>query len=366
MAAKIPGLDLPLSENDGAGIEFGNFHILHKDLHGRCRDINHFEDFSKIKEGDFGTFYSARDKEKNKWVIMKSYNLDKDLNSDSYTMVTTEINVLQTMAHRNLVTVLEVVSGESCESIWLVFEFYQHSLMDLLKYPSFLVPHLVKKIMEEILLGLKYLHSADYCHGNLNPDNILFDNSGVLKISDYTNPSIYHETTPLDDSDDIIDPILNMTLETCVLRYKPLDILMGCKKQHPAMDMWAVGCIFAELLLKKPLFPHSSVKDLCADIINLLGYPNDLRLPGFSELLQRNNTQVVDYRRGTKLQKRFIEQGTTCTHLLAALLVYNPRVRCTAEECLAHQYFREEPTAGSNENVAHLLKAVQEMTLQIK
>ena len=95
--------------------------------------------------------------------------------------------------------------------------------------------------------GLKYLHSAGIIHRDLKPGNLLVNSNCLLKICDF---GFARAVEP--------DPTIPMTLEVVTQYYRAPELLAGCKHYDTAIDMWSVGCIFAELLGRRILFEASS------------------------------------------------------------------------------------------------------------
>jgi serine/threonine protein kinase len=79
-------------------------------------------------------------------------------------------------------------------------------------------------------------------------------------------------------------PVKNYTNEVVTLWYRPPDVLMGSKNYSTSIDIWSVGCIFAEMVLMKPLFQGNSEKDQLKKIFKLLGVPSSESWPGLTEL----------------------------------------------------------------------------------
>lgn len=95
--------------------------------------------------------------------------------------------------------------------------------------------------------GLKYLHSAGIIHRDLKPGNLLVNSNCLLKICDF---GFARAVEP--------DPTVPMTLEVVTQYYRAPELLAGCKHYDTAIDMWSVGCIFAELLGRRILFEAST------------------------------------------------------------------------------------------------------------
>jgi cyclin-dependent kinase 12/13 len=129
--------------------------------------------------------------------------------------------------------------------IYMVFEYMDHDLTGLADRPGlrFTVPQ-IKCYMKQLLTGLHYCHVNQVLHRDIKGSNLLIDNEGNLKLADFGLARSYsHDHTG------------NLTNRVITLWYRPPELLLGATKYGPAIDMWSVGCIFAELLHAKPILP---------------------------------------------------------------------------------------------------------------
>jgi cell division cycle 2-like protein len=116
------------------------------------------------------------------------------------------------------------------------------------------------------------------------------------------------------------------------------EILLGATTYSTAVDMWSVGCIFAELLLKEPLFQAKGEIELLSMIFKLLGPPNAASWPGYTSL-PLAKTLALPSPLPHQFRQRFHYMTTAGIDLLMSLLTYDPEKRITAEEALQHDYF---------------------------
>ena len=121
--------------------------------------------------------------------------------------------------------------------------------------------------------------------------------------------------------------------------FRPPEILLGATTYSTAVDMWSVGCIFAELLLKEPLFQAKGEIELLSMIFKLLGPPSQLAWPEYSSL-PLAKTITLPSPQPHQFRQRFHYMTTAGIDLLMSLLAYDPGERITAEEALQHDYFR--------------------------
>lgn len=188
--------------------------------------------------------------------------------------------------------------------------------------------------MQQLFLGLKYLHKNYIVHRDLKVSNLLLTDKGQLKIADFGLARKYGY------------PCEPMSPYVVTLWYRAPELLFQSKYQSTAIDMWAAGCIFGELLLQKPLLPGTSEIQQIDLIINLIGTPNDKIWTGFMDLpiSKSFNFKKQPF---NNISHLFAGVSNAGVRLLNLLLMYDPRKRATAEECLQSSYFKESPLRKS-------------------
>jgi len=122
------------------------------------------------------------------------------------------------------------------------------------------------------------------------------------------------------------------------LWYRAPDVLMGSKKYSTSVDIWSVGCIFAEMVNGRPLFPGSSERDQLIKIFRVLGTPDPNTWPGMTELPEYKE----DFTLYPKISfKKIIPLDDCGLELLEQMLVYDPAKRISAQDALRHSYFQD-------------------------
>eukprot|EP00249_Psilotum_nudum_P019934 c27483_g1_i1 orf=336-2381(-) len=125
--------------------------------------------------------------------------------------------------------------------------------------------------------------------------------------------------------------------------YRAPELLYGATRYGMEMDMWAVGCIFGELLMGQPVFPGISDIDQLSRVVRVLGNPTEECWPGVSQLPDFGKISFVDDHRSLSLQQHILEGSEEAHSLLEKLITYDPASRITALAALHHEYFMVEP-----------------------
>lgn len=188
----------------------------------------------------------------------------------------------------------------------------------------------VKCLLLQLLDGMAYLHSNYIIHRDLKVSNLLLTDKGCLKIADFGLART------------IGTPPKPLTPRVVTLWYRGPELLFGCRVYSMALDMWAVGCIFCELLSNKPLFPGKSDTNQIEQITKLLGTPNDTIWPGYSSMpiLKSISLKNQPYN-NLKLKYHWLSDAGG--KLINDFLTYNPDERITAIKARKNVYFREKP-----------------------
>ncbi|KAL1491294.1 hypothetical protein ABEB36_011912 [Hypothenemus hampei] len=298
-----------------------------------CRSVEEFQCLNRIEEGTYGVVYRARDKRTEEIVALKRLKMEKEKEGFPITSLR-EINTLLKGQHSNIVTVREIVVGSNMDKIFIVMDYVEHDLKSLMetmrhKKQSFM-PGEVKCLLKQLLQAVAHLHDNWIIHRDLKTSNLLLSHKGILKVGDFGLAREYGS------------PLKAYTPIVVTLWYRAPELLLCSKEYSTPIDIWSVGCIFAELLLMNTLFPGKSEVDQLNRIFKELGTPSERIWTGYSELPAVKKMKFHEHP-VSNLRAKFNTLSEIGLGLLLKFLTFDPSQRITAEEAMKHAYFSEPP-----------------------
>lgn len=284
-----------------------------------------YQTIDKIGEGSYGIVYKAQHRESGMVVALKKIRLETEKDGVPATAIR-EIALLKELDHPNIVRLLDVINQTS--ELYLVFEYLDFDLkrdMEATKQRGGMTELQIKRYLYQILSGICFCHQRRILHRDLKPQNLLIDREGIVKLADFGLARAFGL------------PVRTYTHEVVTLWYRAPEILLGSKHYSTAMDIWSVGCIFAEMAMHKPLFPGDSEIDELFKIFQLLGtptsetWPASILLPDYKASFPKWTAQSLADR-----IPRLCPEGID---LLEKMLIYDPGKRISAKQALLHPYF---------------------------
>lgn len=282
-----------------------------------------------------------------------------------------EMALCTELSHPALIHLVEIILESKC--IFMVFEYAEHDLLQIIHHHSLLnrtpIPaSTLRSCLFQLVSGLLYLHQNWVIHRDLKPANIMVTSSGAIKIGDLGLARMFYKPLHALFSGDKV---------VVTIWYRAPELLLGSRHYTPAIDLWAVGCIFAELLSLRPIFKGEEAKqdskkavpfqrNQMGKIAEILGLPKKQDWPLLTAMPEYQNLGTVGlhnqavsrplgldkWYRNTVANNNYsgnTNSTTTSTSngppsdsaldLLKSLLEYDPLKRITAEQALKHPYF---------------------------
>ena len=218
--------------------------------------MENYEKIDKAGEGTYGVVYKARNKITKEIVALKRIRLESEEEGVPSTAIR-EISLLKELHHPNVVELKDVIHSD--KKLTLVFEFID---FDMKKYMEAnkgrITVQTIKSLMFQLLAGVAYCHQRRVLHRDLKPQNLFISKDLKLKLGDFGLARAFGI------------PVRSFTHEVVTLWYRAPDVLLGNRKYSTPVDIWSCGCIFAELVAGKPLFPGNNEQDELTRIFKFL------------------------------------------------------------------------------------------------
>lgn len=252
-----------------------------------------------------------------------------------------EIRMLKHMWHENVIGLLDLFTPaeklEDFEDIYLVTQLMGADLNNIVKTQKLTDDH-VQFLIYQILRGLKYIHSAGIIHRDLKPSNIAVNEDCELKILDF---GLARHTEN------------EMTGYVATRWYRAPEIMLCWMHYTQNVDIWSVGCIMAELMTGRPLFPGTDHIDQLKKTMALTGTPGPQLLQKITSDEAVRFIKSLPHNKKKDLRSIFQGANPLAIDLLERTLDLDPDTRITTEEALAHEYLKQysdpsdEPVSSS-------------------
>ncbi|XP_054551940.1 mitogen-activated protein kinase 11 isoform X1 [Talpa occidentalis] len=240
-----------------------------------------------------------------------------------------ELRLLKHLKHENVIGLLDVftpaTSIEDFSEVYLVTTLMGADLNSIVKCQALSDEH-VQFLVYQLLRGLKYIHSAGIIHRDLKPSNVAVNEDCELRILDFGLARQADE---------------EMTGYVATRWYRAPEIMLNWMHYNQTVDIWSVGCIMAELLQGKALFPGNDYIDQLKRIMEVVGTPTPEVLAKISSEHARTYVQSLPPMPQKDLRSIFHGANPLAVDLLGRMLVLDSDQRVSAAEALAHAYFSQ-------------------------
>lgn len=289
-----------------------------------------YEYIKQIGSGAYGVVCSAYDhKLKCKVAIKKVHNAFEDL-IDAKRIVR-EIKLLKFFDHENVIALLEVQrppqGRTGFEDIYIITDLMETDMHRVIYSRQDLTDDHIQYFMYQLLRGCLYIHSCNIIHRDLKPSNLLLNKNCDLKVCDFGLARGYEESTT------------TLTEYVVTRWYRAPEVILNASHYTNALDVWSIGCIFAELLGRAPLFPGDDYLDQIKRTIAVLGTPNSDDMAFIGNDLAKKYIRKLPKRNKQGWASLYPKANPVSLNLLGKMLVFNPEKRYSVKQCLKHPYF---------------------------
>ncbi|EAX96369.1 CMGC family protein kinase [Trichomonas vaginalis G3] len=294
----------------------------------------------RLGRGAYGVVFAAKDKKTKKMVAIKKVEHIFDTLLDAKRCLR-EVCILSHFNHDNITNLIDVTSPSDYNKfnyLIIIMDLMETDLHRIISSNQPITVEHHRFFIYQILRGLKYIHSANVLHRDLKPANILVNANCDLKITDFGLARV----SELNDDSDFLSEYV------ATRYYRPPEVLLNYNTYGPALDVWSVGCILAEMILRRPLLPGKNTLDQIALIVNLIGSPSEQDLEECPAQNAKKYVQSLGEKKKVAWKtifrgKLYIDEELD---LLDRMLTWDPRKRITVDEALEHPFLNSlhDPT----------------------
>ncbi|KAM9305115.1 mitogen-activated protein kinase 7 [Gastrophryne carolinensis] len=287
-----------------------------------------------IGTGAYGVVCAARRKDNGQMVAIKKIPNAFDVVTHAKRTLR-ELKILKHFKHDNVIAIKDIlkpsVPYSEFRSVYVVLDLMESDLHQIIHSSQPLTLEHARYFLYQLLRGLKYIHSANVLHRDLKPSNLLINENCELKIGDFgmarglcARPDDYNKHL--------------MTEYVATRWYRAPELMLSLHEYTRAIDVWSVGCIFAEMLGRKQLFPGKNYVHQLQLIIAVLGTPSGQVVRAIGAERVRAYVQSLPSRQPTPWSSLYPQADRKALDLLSAMLRFDPRERASVAEALRHPF----------------------------
>ena len=288
-----------------------------------------YEILQKIGKGAYGVVWKAMDKVTHQIVALKKI-FGAFRNSTDSQRTYREVTFLRQMkGNPRIVELLAVYKAVNNLDLYVVFELLESDVHSVIRANILMDPH-KRFITYQLLCALKYIHSRHLIHRDLKPSNLLINSDSSVKLCDFGLARTFNEG-------DICQTVMTEYVST--RWYRAPELIIGSNHYSEGVDMWAVGCIVAELYAGRPLFPGTSTLDQMERVVSYTGPPSTSDIASMrSEFAETMLANLTYSQPRVVLTQKLPNADADTIDFIQKLLVFNPDHRMTAAKALEHPF----------------------------
>ncbi|CAL6024601.1 Mitogen-activated_protein kinase [Hexamita inflata] len=244
-----------------------------------------------------------------------------------------EIALLRFLSHENVASMLDFIAPEdtkNLDELYVVFGFMQTDMYKIISSRQSLSDEHMQFFMYQLLRGLAYIHSAGVVHRDLKPSNLLLNSDCALQICDFGLARLTSEMSQTDTK---------MTEYVSTRWYRAPEVILGDPKYGQAIDIFSCGCIFAELILRTPLFPGRDYINQLHLVMDVLGTPSAEFLSRIDNMSAKQYVEQQPKQAPIDLKTKIPNASPEAIELINQMLKMDASQRPSAADCMKHKYF---------------------------
>ncbi|CEG40876.1 cmgc mapk erk7 protein kinase [Plasmopara halstedii] len=303
--------------------------------------LRKYELLQKLGKGAYGIVWKAIDKSNRQVVALKKC-FDAFRNATDAQRTFREVMYLQELhGHRNIIRLLNVVKADNDRDIYLVFDYMETDLHAVIR--ANILEEIHKKyIIYQLLKSLKYMHTAELLHRDIKPSNVLLNSDCHIKLCDFgLCRSVAEISGP--------NPVLTDYVAT--RWYRAPEILLGSTRYAKSVDMWAVGCIVAEMATGRPAFPGTSTMNQLERILDVTGFPTQGDIESIRSPFASTMLESLPKPKPKPYDELFPKASLEALDLIKQCFWFDPSRRISVIDALKHPFVaqfhndKDEPSA---------------------
>lgn len=309
------------------------YSVAYKNGNVKFECDSRYTPIESIGTGAYGVVCAAKDNRTGRKVAIKKITKSFDVLTVAKRTYR-ELKILRHLRHDNVISILDVMEppedDQDFNDVYVVLDLMESDLHHIIHSVQPLSDEHVKFFLYQICRGLKYIHSAKLLHRDLKPSNLLINRNCELKIGDFGM------ARGMSSSQD--DHSTFMTEYVATRWYRAPELMLSFNEYTEAIDMWSVGCIFAEMLGRRQIFPGKNYLNQLQLILSVVGTPDNKYIQKVGSDKVKNYLKTLPIRSPTKLEVLFPNSDKESLGLLEGMIKLNPSERFTAVDILAHPY----------------------------
>lgn len=311
--------------------------------------LRKYEFCQKLSYGAYSVVWKVREKSSRRFVALKKlYQCFR--NAEDAQLTYRELMYLHEFkGHDNIVLLKDIIGDKTTNDIWLSFGYMGADLRAAIAAEVLGDTH-KKYVIYQILRGLKILHTGGVIHRDIKPSNILIDENCHVRIADLASCRSLSESAVQGVNRDMLTQYVGSRW------YRSPECILGSQTYGTPVDIWGLGCVLAEMISGKPMFPGKSTLDQLRCIIQITGRPTieDIQSTGspIAEVIMADVIQPEP----VALSELYPDASAESLDMIRMMLQYNPHRRVQVSQALRHPYVVDFHNPDDEPTHPHIVK----------